>query len=104
MSQIPEWYDDVGDGWGPILHDLHIKLLELDPDYHVDQIKEKFGGLRVYLRNEPDVVLETIRVAERRALKTCEYCGTQENVTTAGTPHWIKTLCDTCRESRIRNR
>ena len=39
-SYIPEWAD--------LVRDLDDKLSHTDPDYKIDQIKEKFGGLRFY--------------------------------------------------------
>lgn len=39
----------VGDGWMPIVLEAHEKFLALDPDYEINQIKEKFGGLRYYV-------------------------------------------------------
>lgn len=46
--QIPAWRSHVGEGWHPLLDELHARLLEVDPGYRVAQLKEKFGGLRVY--------------------------------------------------------
>jgi len=38
----------VGDGWAQLVLDTHNKLVALDPDYTLDQIKEKYGQLRYY--------------------------------------------------------
>ena len=35
-------------GWDEIIAEANGRLSELDPDYKVDQVKEKFGGLRYY--------------------------------------------------------
>jgi hypothetical protein len=37
-----------GPGWIPLVEELHAKLIELDPGYALEQVKEKFGTLRVY--------------------------------------------------------
>jgi len=67
------------------------------------QVKEKFGGLRFYIgpviQDKADEVYDAISEAESESFKTCEYCGTKENVTTKG-PGWIKTLCNDCRKER----
>lgn len=111
MSQIPEWTNGVGEGWKSILYKLHKQLFSLDPEYDVAQIKEKFGGLRVYLNyyDKPNATMEWaetyIRQAEEQAAKTCELCGaTGNDVCTRPPPQrrhgWIRTTCDKCQFSR----
>ena len=39
---------DTGDGWQEIIENLDRELAKIDPNYTIDQIKEKFGGLRYY--------------------------------------------------------
>lgn len=59
-----------------------------------DQIKEKFGGLRIYYSGGDDYVDGVIDMAEEMSYKICEICGN------AGKPNkggWITTLCDGCR-------
>lgn len=41
--------DDVGPGWASILKRLDVVLAAIDPNLEVFQVKEKFGGLRVYV-------------------------------------------------------
>ena len=55
----PEWRKDI-------------ELLEYP---QVQQIKEKFGGLRIYLSNEDDYIHGIINMAEAIAVRTCEVCG-----------------------------
>src|SRR5262245_30694041 len=43
--------NNVGAGWHPLVRELEAKLLEMDQSYILDQIKEKFGGLRYYATN-----------------------------------------------------
>lgn len=59
-----------------------------------DQIKEKFGGLRIYFSGGDDYVDGLVSMAEEYSYKICEVCGN------AGKPNkggWISTLCDNCR-------
>lgn len=44
-AEIDVW---AGDPWYPVLRKLDEDLTELMPDYSLDQVKEKFGGLRYY--------------------------------------------------------
>lgn len=89
-------------GWYPIIIDVDQKLAELDPNYVVHQVKEKFGGLRYYFEAMANTDHETwekmqqiVRQAEKRADKTCEICGSTKKV--ALRDHgWWKTMCDLC--------
>jgi len=98
------WGLAIGDGWFNIVYDLSKKITEIAPEVQVVQVKEKFGGLRFYtgsvLKDHSDNVYKLINEAEEKSFKTCEICGTIENVTTNG-PNWIKTLCDKCRKKNI---
>jgi hypothetical protein len=63
----------------------------------VGQVKEKFGGLRVYLDcSAPDVVHDRIQAAYDEADRTCEDCGATEGVSRCVPRGWIKTLCEPC--------
>lgn len=90
-------YPGVLDGWiREILFPLCAKLRELGigPEFHVDQIKEKFGGLRFYASCETDEQYEAICAAERESYTVCELCGSRENVSSKG--GWVKTFCEPC--------
>lgn len=103
MTQIPDHFNSVGPGWRQILEKLHRELMEIFPDYQIGQVKEKFGGLRVYINNYPEngevrnSIFEAIAAAEDGSFIICERCGSTNSVDTRG-PGWIKTLCDGCRE------
>jgi len=97
MSQIPDSLDHVGPGWHPILEQLHLDIIAVDPDYTTSQVKEKFGGLRVYLAScrHPDVNA-LIRAAEVRAQETCEDCGAPGRIRNRAGRIWLQCLCDVC--------
>lgn len=107
-TQLPPWYEQVLPGWRGILEDLHGVLFALYPEYEVLQVKEKFGGLRVYINhaNMDDQTIErmesSIRFAESRAIKTCENCGTSApegpRLPRGREVGWYKTFCDMCRD------
>jgi hypothetical protein len=74
----PDIPSGIGRGWWPIVWKLHAALLELDPDYRISQIKEKFGGLRYYADFENVSWQDAeplIAAAEKAASETCEVCG-----------------------------
>lgn len=82
------------EGWWPILDRLVVDLFALGWDGQVRQIKEKFGGLRVYVGATSEAIEARINRATEESLGTCEICG--DPGTTAG-PGWVKTHCDPCR-------
>jgi hypothetical protein len=94
----------VGEGWWPILqalcsniqHYLNWKNKESEtvPQVVVEQIKEKFGGLRFYYQGGDNHIGGMVRMAEAWAEKSCETCGAPG---TLGGKGWIKTLCPTHR-------
>lgn len=57
----------------------------------VEQIKEKFGGLRFYYSGGDDEISGMVRMAEIWAGHTCETCGNLGKQRSGG---WIRTLCD----------
>jgi hypothetical protein len=57
----------------------------------VQQIKEKFGGLRFYYTGGDDKISGMVEVAEEWASRVCEECGSPATKQTSG---WIKTVCD----------
>jgi hypothetical protein len=82
---------ECGDGWFKLIDRLSSVLEPLDVE--AVQVKEKFGGLRFYIRGGQDDVYNYIEVAEEESLKTCETCGRPGEPRSGG---WIKTLCDAC--------
>lgn len=109
------WGCECGNGWFDIISNLcwYIKQHEdniigqtkwkqqTNPDYisdyipvKFDQIKEKFGGLRVYLSGGDEYVKGLVRMAEGFSYKICEVCGERGSPNKGG---WITTLCEGCR-------
>lgn len=70
--------------------------------FQLDQVKEKFGGLRFYFSGGDDYIEGLVHLAECLSYKICEDCGTTHNVGT--TKGWITTLCQDCYEKgKIKN-
>lgn len=87
-------------GWYGIIEDLLEKLSKY-PDVRICQIKEKFGGLRVYVDGGDDEVYRLIDEAESKAYNTCEVTGEPGKL--RSDLGWIRTLCDEEYE-KVRNR
>ena len=94
----------VGPGWGPLLDELHAELQAAYPDYQAEQVKEKFGTLRVYV--EPWQARDIIGRYEDRSRHICEDCGQPGRL--RKDHYWLRTLCDECvaveRRQRARTR
>ena len=91
----------VGQGWYPILEALCANIQshldwknresEVVPQVVVEQIKEKFGGLRFYYQGGDEEIHGMVRMAEAWAGIACEECGAAGERRSGG---WIRTLCD----------
>lgn len=103
-DKIPMWMDAIGKGWHPILEALHTDLAAIDPNYKVIQVKEKFGGLRVYLdwlnTEYTATIGQIINVAEALALGTCEDCGGVGSLRSIS-KFYVRTLCEPCLASAV---
>lgn len=92
---------ECGKGWHELLKPI-FKYIEKynegkDEEHRMEifQIKEKFGGLCVYLNFYNDEVQKLIDIAEEEASNTCELCGSKENVGMAY-EGWLTTECHNC--------
>lgn len=89
---------ECGNGWFHLIWDLCEDIEDTGDaeELVVDQVKEKFGGLRFYYHGGSDQVNQLVSRAEADSYHICERCGTRENVTSEG--RWITTLCARCRK------
>lgn len=104
---VPKMFDgrslisfDVPDGWIAL-----VSLLLRHVQFHCDnsgcpqvvikQVKEKFGGLRVYVSGGDAFIHGMITMAEGLSEVTCLFCG-QPGVHRPGL--WIHVACDRCEE------
>jgi hypothetical protein len=91
----------VSAGWWPILEALCANIQqhldwknrdgEVVPQVVVEQIKEKFGGLRFYYQGGDEQIHGMVRMAEAWAANCCEDCCAPGKRRSGG---WIRTLCD----------
>lgn len=90
------------DGWISLVAELDAKLAEINPDYTVDQVKEKFGGLRFYFESdvEHDRMRAIVAEAEEQSFGLCQRCGKPGKL--ASRPAWYSTLCDAHAEEHER--
>lgn len=97
----------VRDGWFKLIHGVcaiiqpHIDMfpIEVRNQLYFTQVKEKFGGLRMYMSHHVDFIDGVISMAEYISASTCELCG---NVgTTRNIGNYVQTLCDPCNAQEV---
>jgi hypothetical protein len=72
--------------------------LKTEPDYpdvKFDQIKQKFGVLRVYYSGGDEYIRGAVSVIEDCSSTICEQCGNSGSIRKGG---WSVVLCDQCFE------
>ena len=86
------------DGWYELLDKTCQEIMDTNPDSDMRfaQIKEKWGTLTIYMTFYTDEIWEIIDDASAESAKTCEFCGSKENVEQTR-KHWIKHLCKVCK-------
>ena len=116
-SSCMSWGCEVGNGWYEIISNVcwmiaqhernkedNKKYLEKNdpeklstlPEYFpvkFDQVKEKYGGLRLYFSGGDEYVEGLISMAESFSYTVCEVCGNKGEPNKGG---WISTLCESC--------
>lgn len=70
-------------------------MLENRDLFLIQQIKQKFGTLRVYHTFEDKKCKDIISKAEFLCNDTCEFCGTQGTVNVT-IKNWVRNLCPEC--------
>lgn len=85
-------FEEIPNTWIPIVDKLIDDLFDAGWDGVVDQVKEKFGGLRFYTKNiQNEKINDLIDEAEEQSVKVCSVCGAPATTTTRG---WVMYVCD----------
>ena len=83
------YFFEVGEGWYLLIKDLIVELIDTGWDKNIQQVKEKFGGLRFYADGSAN--MDVIHKYMDLSTKTCEVCGKPG---VRRNKDWIRTLCD----------
>ena len=99
IKDIP-W--ECGKGWWPMIETVASAIDSFNATnpgkpIEVSQIKQKFGGLRIYHYNAPEDIRQLIDEAVAASWHTCERCGSTAGVTT-NLGGYKFTLCPDCRK------
>lgn len=100
---FPMFGIECDDGWYNLLDELCSRIedkLDKEVDeFFVDQVKEKYGGLRFYVSSATEEILDLIDEYEEKSYTICESCGKSGKLVN----HfgWYKTVCEDCEEKWI---
>ncbi len=97
---------ECGDGWFELISNFsnqaEAKVKEMKEEGVEEiklplvlQVKEKFGGLRIYMDDTYGMMNALIDSALKEAARTCELCG-QSGIRRESKTGWWMTLCDEC--------
>ena len=81
----------VESGWADLIHRVFDKLETLDRHHTIVQVKEKFGGLRIYTDYYDEAFSNFIAEIELESYKVCAQCGEPGKL--RGN-RWYYTSCD----------
>ncbi|RKZ95623.1 MAG: hypothetical protein DRQ40_03190 [Gammaproteobacteria bacterium] len=95
-----------GEGWFILINELSQQVEAIAVDMKnrgclenelpiVVQVKEKFGGLRFYMRHQNDEISSLIEEAEAKSYRICERCGLLGKL--MKDDGWYRTECVSCR-------
>ena len=111
---FPMFGIETGEGWKPIAMKVINAIIEYndnspeDSVIYIDQVKEKFAGLRIYVTydNVPQDVVDKIenliKEAEIEASNTCEECGSKENIGMR-VNGWYTVMCEDCAKKIVQS-
>ena len=92
---------ECGDGWKHLYQPIIDYIMKYndgkeDKDkIEIHQIKEKFGGLRIYLSSYTEELREMIDEAEKESYNTCEVCG-KPIEKPIYEHYWVYAECEDC--------
>lgn len=102
-SDLFTWLDDIPDGWrmafGEQFCEDFQRVYETFPDevkedFMIVEIKEKWGGLRIYCSHETQELEDVLDKYEKLSYKTCIKCGAPAECMTS---EYVLPLCKNCK-------
>lgn len=87
-------------GWATLIEVLNRNIAIYDPDYTIDQIKEKFGALRYYVSGvDSEQGQALIQMAEMLSETFCIDCGAIGQIQT-DEHGWYRPVCSNCKADK----
>lgn len=81
----------VGEGWASLVNEVFDRKESYGKPITISQVKEKYGGLRIYTNEFDDEFDQFLYDVEMRSFSICEDCGKAGQLRGGG---WYRTLCD----------
>lgn len=83
--------ESVGEGWAPLIREVFEYMEKTRVHSKIVQVKEKWGGLRIYTDVVHDGLDAKIRDVEKKSFTICEQCGSAGKLRSGS---WYRTLCE----------
>lgn len=84
--------DCVGKGWEKLVRKVYNARTAIGTTVGIIQVKEKWGGLRIYTDYYDSELEKTIMQVGEESLKICETCGNPASLVKKET--WYQTRCN----------
>lgn len=81
----------VGKGWESLVNMIFDKVQTYAPGIIITQVKEKWGGLRVYSTPYVEDFDTFLHIIEKKSFTVCELCGNDAHLRGG---NYYQTLCD----------
>lgn len=94
---LPLALESVGGGWAPLIKEIFQFIEKNRVHSKVIQVKEKWGGLRVYTDVVHEALDQKIREMEKKSFEICEICGEAGKLREGS---WYRTLCENHAQGR----
>ena len=82
----------ISKGWESLVEKLIDDVIAIDPKIKIQQIKQKFGGLRFYVERYNKDVDQLIEKAEIESESICEVCGAPGKIVEKN--YWLQCVCE----------
>jgi len=87
-------YCCIPNGWRELVGEMYRRLLQLDPDVNMLEVKEKFGILRIVVTGSEVNTDYITDMYENISRRTCSVCGKPGKLTSRS--GWYITICEEC--------
>lgn len=98
-----------GNGWFNLIYKLSRDIETIAKQLSADgsdenklpkviQVKQKFGGLRLYMVNQTRVISALIEEAQKASFEICETCGQPGKA--FSDDGWFRTVCESCKANK----
>lgn len=99
VAEFPDLFSEAFDvwlptGWYEITRECCDAIQRIDPAARVYQLKEKFGGIRMYMNAVSPQVHTMTDALEHKSFQVCHACGAPAKTRNKG--GWLTTSCDGC--------